>query len=215
VLRPRGRRVRHLEGEISRAMATGCLWCEEGAKNLLRLAWWWRRRDGSHCHRHMCTQHVSFGVPTGNSAAVNACCGVAMVGGGGGGGGRLGRVEWWCSEVRHYSTVHIILNPHRTSAKTYPQLMTQATCSATTTSLVSLVTMALPLPFRNKNNRRSWLPWAKKERTMNHDEATFWLSQFIGKNLRIHASDGRVFGGQMKCTDKVSWKESSENYSIA
>jgi hypothetical protein len=55
-----------------------------------------------------------------------------------------------------------------------------------------------------KNNRRRWLPWAKKHHTMNNDEATFWLSQFIGKNLRIHASDGRVFGGQMKCTDKVS-----------
>jgi hypothetical protein len=39
---------------------------------------------------------------------------------------------------------------------------------------------------------------------MDNDEATFWLSQFIGKNLRVHASDGRVFGGQMKCTDKVS-----------
>jgi small nuclear ribonucleoprotein (snRNP)-like protein len=39
---------------------------------------------------------------------------------------------------------------------------------------------------------------------MDNEQATFWLSQFIGKNLRIHASDGRVFGGQMKCTDKVS-----------
>ena len=55
-----------------------------------------------------------------------------------------------------------------------------------------------------RNTRRSWLPWVNKDRKMNNDEATFWLSQFIGKNLRIHASDGRVFGGQMKCTDKVS-----------
>lgn len=39
---------------------------------------------------------------------------------------------------------------------------------------------------------------------MDNEQANFWLSQFIGKNLRIHASDGRVFGGQMKCTDKVS-----------
>jgi small nuclear ribonucleoprotein (snRNP)-like protein len=39
---------------------------------------------------------------------------------------------------------------------------------------------------------------------MDNDQASFWLSQFIGKNLRIHASDGRVFGGQLKCTDKVS-----------
>jgi hypothetical protein len=66
--------------------------------------------------------------------------------------------------------------------------------------------MALSL----RNNRRSWLPWGKKERSMNHDEATFWLSQFIGKNLRIHASDGRVFGGQMKCTDKVSGEKERE-----
>ncbi|EAT81455.1 hypothetical protein HBI56_205370 [Parastagonospora nodorum] len=58
--------------------------------------------------------------------------------------------------------------------------------------------MAVPI----KNNRRSWLPWFKKDRAMDNNEATLWLSQFIGKNLRIHASDGRVFGGQMKCTDK-------------
>jgi hypothetical protein len=59
-----------------------------------------------------------------------------------------------------------------------------------------------------KNNRRSWFSWVKKDRIMNNNEATFWLSQFIGKNLRIHASDGRVFGGQMKCTDRVSIRES-------
>ncbi|KAH7413823.1 hypothetical protein DE146DRAFT_750024 [Phaeosphaeria sp. MPI-PUGE-AT-0046c] len=58
------------------------------------------------------------------------------------------------------------------------------------------------MALQNSNNRRSWFPWAKRDREMNNDEATFWLSQFIGKNLRIHASDGRVFGGQMKCTDK-------------
>ncbi|KAF2826809.1 hypothetical protein CC86DRAFT_291231 [Ophiobolus disseminans] len=51
-------------------------------------------------------------------------------------------------------------------------------------------------------NRRSWFSWAKKDTKMHNDEATFWLSQFIGKNLRVHASDGRIFGGQMKCTDK-------------
>lgn len=50
------------------------------------------------------------------------------------------------------------------------------------------------------------MPWFKKDRTMDNNEATLWLSQFIGKNLRIHASDGRVFGGQMKCTDKVGHK---------
>jgi len=55
-----------------------------------------------------------------------------------------------------------------------------------------------------RTNRYSWLfPRAKKTTKMDNEQATFWLSQFIGKNLRIHASDGRVFGGQMKCTDKV------------
>ncbi|KAF2646842.1 hypothetical protein P280DRAFT_464998 [Massarina eburnea CBS 473.64] len=37
---------------------------------------------------------------------------------------------------------------------------------------------------------------------MANDQATFYLTQFIGKALRIHTSDGRVFGGQLKCTDK-------------
>ncbi|KAF1962502.1 hypothetical protein CC80DRAFT_487946 [Byssothecium circinans] len=37
---------------------------------------------------------------------------------------------------------------------------------------------------------------------MENDEATSYLTQFIGKSLRIHTSDGRVFGGQFKCTDK-------------
>ncbi|KAJ4404178.1 hypothetical protein N0V91_006080 [Didymella pomorum] len=58
--------------------------------------------------------------------------------------------------------------------------------------------------------RYSWyLPYlkspsneSKTNTKMDNEQATFWLSQFIGKNLRIHASDGRVFGGQMKCTDK-------------
>jgi small nuclear ribonucleoprotein (snRNP)-like protein len=60
------------------------------------------------------------------------------------------------------------------------------------------------MALSGRNNRRSWLPWAKRDAKMNNDDATFWLAQFIGKNLRVHASDGRVFGGQMKCTDKVS-----------
>jgi hypothetical protein len=55
-------------------------------------------------------------------------------------------------------------------------------------------------------NRYNWLfPNRKMPNTkMDNEQASFWLSQFIGKNLRVHASDGRVFGGQMKCTDKVS-----------
>lgn len=30
------------------------------------------------------------------------------------------------------------------------------------------------------------------------------LSSFLDKTLRIHVSDGRMFVGQMKCTDRVS-----------
>ncbi|KAF2845282.1 hypothetical protein T440DRAFT_472784 [Plenodomus tracheiphilus IPT5] len=37
---------------------------------------------------------------------------------------------------------------------------------------------------------------------MDAPQSAVWLSQFIGKNLRIYASDGRVFAGHMKCTDK-------------
>lgn len=39
---------------------------------------------------------------------------------------------------------------------------------------------------------------------MNSFEASNWLTQFIGKSLRVHAEDGRIFAGQLKCTDKVS-----------
>ncbi|PSN74349.1 hypothetical protein BS50DRAFT_480937 [Corynespora cassiicola Philippines] len=38
---------------------------------------------------------------------------------------------------------------------------------------------------------------------MDNSEASFYLAQFIGKKLRIHTSDNRIFGGQMKCTDKA------------
>ncbi|KAL5423495.1 hypothetical protein PMIN04_003886 [Paraphaeosphaeria minitans] len=37
---------------------------------------------------------------------------------------------------------------------------------------------------------------------MDNTEATAYLSHLIDQPLRIHTSDGRVFGGQMKCTDK-------------
>jgi hypothetical protein len=181
----------------------GSLWCEERAKHLLRMAWWWRRRDGRHCHMHMCTRHVSPGVPTGSSAAVHACW---WCGNGGGEERLLGRIEWWRSEVRHYYSSARNHPPPEAHLRQdiSPANYTSHLLSHNYVARLARVTMALPLPLRNRNNRRSWLPWAKKEPTMNHDEATFWLSQFIGKNLRIHASDGRVFGGQMKCTDKVS-----------
>lgn len=48
---------------------------------------------------------------------------------------------------------------------------------------------------------------------MDNPEATFYLSQFIDKPLRIHTSDGRVFGGHMKCTDKVHFPPASVSYS--
>ena len=38
---------------------------------------------------------------------------------------------------------------------------------------------------------------------MDNSQATAYLAQFIGQPLRIHTSDARVFGGQMKCTDKA------------
>ncbi|CAI6305160.1 unnamed protein product [Periconia digitata] len=43
---------------------------------------------------------------------------------------------------------------------------------------------------------------AANPKAMDNEQATSYLNQFIGRNLRIHASDGRVFGGQLKCTDK-------------
>ncbi|OJD33716.1 lsm domain-containing protein [Diplodia corticola] len=33
-------------------------------------------------------------------------------------------------------------------------------------------------------------------------QAITYLTQFIGRNLRIHVTDKRMFIGQMKCTDK-------------
>jgi small nuclear ribonucleoprotein (snRNP)-like protein len=35
------------------------------------------------------------------------------------------------------------------------------------------------------------------------EEATKLLSEYIGKTLRVHTDDKRVFVGQMKCTDRV------------
>lgn len=36
------------------------------------------------------------------------------------------------------------------------------------------------------------------------EEATKILSQYVGKTLRVHTDDNRIFVGQMKCTDRVS-----------
>lgn len=40
--------------------------------------------------------------------------------------------------------------------------------------------------------------------TMDNQESVAYLSSLLGKTLRIHISDRRLFVGQMKCTDKVS-----------
>ncbi|KAL1625091.1 hypothetical protein SLS56_007518 [Neofusicoccum ribis] len=37
---------------------------------------------------------------------------------------------------------------------------------------------------------------------MSATQALTYLTQFIGRNLRIHVTDSRMFIGQMKCTDK-------------
>ncbi|OCL11919.1 hypothetical protein AOQ84DRAFT_286245 [Glonium stellatum] len=37
---------------------------------------------------------------------------------------------------------------------------------------------------------------------MDNQEATSYLTQFVGKTLRIYSTDGRIFVGQMKCTDR-------------
>lgn len=80
-----------------------------------------------------------------------------------------------------------------------PRLQPQFGYTATLGPLFSRTMLAA-----RRRNRYSWFfPRAKEKPDMDNEQATFWLSQFIGKNLRIHASDGRVFGGQMKCTDKV------------
>ncbi|USP72771.1 hypothetical protein yc1106_00045 [Curvularia clavata] len=80
-----------------------------------------------------------------------------------------------------------------------PRLQPQSGYTATLGPLFSSDAMLAA----RRRNRYSWFsPRANKNPDMDNEQATFWLGQFIGKNLRIHASDGRVFGGQMKCTDK-------------
>ncbi|MCJ1428394.1 hypothetical protein MMC29_006304 [Sticta canariensis] len=36
---------------------------------------------------------------------------------------------------------------------------------------------------------------------MDHEEATKYLSSMLGKQLRIHTTDTRMFVGDFKCTD--------------
>lgn len=36
-----------------------------------------------------------------------------------------------------------------------------------------------------------------------HENGTVVLGKYLGKTLRVHIEDGRMFVGQMKCTDRV------------
>jgi len=36
-------------------------------------------------------------------------------------------------------------------------------------------------------------------------EAHDFFVQYLGKELHVHTVDGRIFVGQFKCTDHVSW----------
>ncbi|KAF2719370.1 hypothetical protein K431DRAFT_228832 [Polychaeton citri CBS 116435] len=42
---------------------------------------------------------------------------------------------------------------------------------------------------------------APQDFTNKPDEAAQYLSTFLDRTLRVHISDGRVFVGQLKCTD--------------
>lgn len=39
---------------------------------------------------------------------------------------------------------------------------------------------------------------------MDYDEATKYLGSMLGKQLRIHTTDLRIFVGEFKCTDNVN-----------
>lgn len=41
------------------------------------------------------------------------------------------------------------------------------------------------------------------DQRMSNAHATAYLSSMLNKSLRIHVTDGRMFVGQMKCTDQV------------
>ncbi|PSK34189.1 hypothetical protein B9Z65_8515 [Elsinoe australis] len=40
------------------------------------------------------------------------------------------------------------------------------------------------------------------DQRMSNAHATTYLSSLLNKSLRIHVTDGRMFVGQMKCTDQ-------------
>lgn len=41
------------------------------------------------------------------------------------------------------------------------------------------------------------------DQLMSNAHATSYLTSLLNKSLRIHVTDGRMFVGQMKCTDQV------------
>ncbi|KAH7058685.1 hypothetical protein B0J12DRAFT_737318 [Macrophomina phaseolina] len=45
-------------------------------------------------------------------------------------------------------------------------------------------------------------PSAVAASSISPTQATTYLTQLIGRNLRVHVTDKRMFIGQMKCTDK-------------
>ena len=47
------------------------------------------------------------------------------------------------------------------------------------------------------------IPSRHKE-TMDNAQAIDYIGSFLGKRLRIHTSDTRMFIGDFKCTDNVS-----------
>lgn len=64
---------------------------------------------------------------------------------------------------------------------------------------------------RPRTHRRKPMPTMATEAatpatqpSLSPTQATTYLTQFIGRNLRIHVTDKRMFIGQMKCTDKAS-----------
>ncbi|KAF4553100.1 LSM domain-containing protein 1 [Elsinoe fawcettii] len=40
------------------------------------------------------------------------------------------------------------------------------------------------------------------DRPMSNGDATSFLTSLLNRSLRIHVTDGRMFVGQMKCTDQ-------------
>lgn len=47
--------------------------------------------------------------------------------------------------------------------------------------------------------------WSKNNETMNIDDAKDYLESKLGKQLRIHTDDSRMFVGEFKCTDNVNF----------